>query len=733
MNKYLIRALLLFLFFPLTLRAEGEGRKIPNKPVVGDTLIQHIYQSAQHYSQIVEEYNAQLYIKERLEIHKNNRLIRYVPSMYRFEKGIKNYVNESVSEVHYTSPNIFDRRIIAVSNTLPRDKGQLTDIFDYITLNIYSTTMMTNKLLSPLDRKNGSFYTYLLDAIEGPSDSLRYKILIIPKFRSTQLVEGFMWVKDHDYTIENIYFEGMQDVIRFKIGVEMGKDGGTKYLPVKYDLNIRFKFVGNDIEMNGLAVMNYDTVKLYQEGDQKRKRLNKHHHDLTGSYNLSADTVQQVHDKDFFAFVRPTPLTVGEALIYDQWYLRHHTLDSVFVKKETKSKVFWGQLGDALISSYYLNLSNIGSVKCSPLLNPVSLDYSHSRGLSYRQKFKYNRIFTNSDRLLKITPQIGFNFKDRMLYAKLDASFQYLPQKQGEFEVHVGNGNRIYSSVVIDRIHQVTDTISDLEKAKLDYFKDVYLNLFNSIEVVNGLNIKAGVSIHWRSLVNDSHKELEHKVPTKEWAQIRDITSSYNSFAPRIQVQFTPGLYYYMNGKRKINLQSKFPTFMVDYERGIKGVWGSNGAHERWEFDVQQNIALGNIRSIGYRVSAGLFTKQEDMYFIDFENFRKHNIPENWNDEIGGTFQLLNSHWYNSSRRYLRGHVTYESPFILLKPFNRILEKIQQERLYVGVLNMPGLRPYIELGYGVGTHIFDAAIFVSSMNGNYDKVGFKITFELFQD
>ena len=206
MNKYLIRALLLFLFFPLTLRAEGEGRKIPNKPVVGDTLIQHIYQSAQHYSQIVEEYNAQLYIKERLEIHKNNRLIRYVPSMYRFEKGIKNYVNESVSEVHYTSPNIFDRRIIAVSNTLPRDKGQLTDIFDYITLNIYSTTMMTNKLLSPLDRKNGSFYTYLLDAIEGPSDSLRYKILIIPKFRSTQLVEGFMWVKDHDYTIENIYF-----------------------------------------------------------------------------------------------------------------------------------------------------------------------------------------------------------------------------------------------------------------------------------------------------------------------------------------------------------------------------------------------------------------------------------------------------------------------------------------------------------------------------------------------
>ena len=722
----------LLLLFSLPMQAKEKGRHLPDKPVVGDTLIQHIYQSAHRYSQVVEEYMAQLYIKERLEIHKGNRLIRYVPSMYRFEKGIKNYINESVSEVHFTAPNIFDRKIIAVSNTLPRDKGQLTDLFDYITLNIYSTTMMFDKLLSPLDRKNGKFYTYLLDAIEGPSDSLQYKILIVPKFKSTQLVEGYMWVNDHTWTIQNIYFEGMQDVIRFKIKVEMGEDE-TEFLPVKYDLNLRFKFVGNDIEMNGLALMNYERIKLYQEGEKRRGRRNKHHHDLSGSYNLSVDTTKHANDKNYFAAIRPISLTEEEDIIYNKWYLRHSSIDTTRVEKKKKSKVLWGQLGDALISSYYLNISNIGSVKCSPLLNPVSLDYSHSRGITYRQKFKYNRFFTNTERLLKITPQIGYNFRDRMIYAKLDASFQYYPQKQGEFEVHMGNGNRIYSSVVLDRLKEVTDSIIDKDKLKLDYFKDVYLNLFNSIEVVNGLNIKAGISMHWRSLVNDSHKELEHKVSTKEWAQIRDITSSYNSFAPRIQIQYTPGLYYYMNGKRKMNLRSKMPTFMVDYERGIKGVFGSNGAHERWEFDIQQNIPLGNIRSIGYRISAGLFTQQDNMYFIDFENFRKHNIPEDWNDEIGGTFQLLSGKWFNSSRKYLRGHITYESPFIILQPFNKLLEKVQQERLYLGVLNMPGLHPYIELGYGVGTHIFDAAIFFSSMNGNFDKVGFKFTFELFRD
>ena len=52
------------------------------------------------------------------------------------------------------------------------------------------------------------------------------------------------------------------------------------------------------------------------------------------------------------------------------------------------------------------------------------------------------------------------------------------------------------------------------------------------------------------------------------------------------------------------------------------------------------------------------------MYFVDFANFARRNLPEGWNDDIGGTFQLLDGRWYNSSRQYWRGNFTYESPFI---------------------------------------------------------------------
>ena len=48
-------------------------------------------------------------------------------------------------------------------------------------------------------------------------------------------------------------------------------------------------------------------------------------------------------------------------------------------------------------------------------------------------------------------------------------------------------------------------------------------------------------------------------------------------------------------------------------------------------------------------------------------------------------------------------------------------------------LFMPHLTPYLEVGYGIGTHIFDVGAFAGFVNGKYDGVGFKFTFELFNE
>lgn len=738
MNQYkriVMVVLCAILLFPLSLWAEENKGPIPDKPLVPDSILNNIFEFSPFYSKIVDEYKADLYLKGRVQVHKSNKLVRYIPSMFRLEKGVNDYIIESLSEMHYTAPDIYNRKVKAMSSTFPRNKGELTDLTDFLNMNIYSSSIMTDKLLSPLDKESAKYYTYILDSIVGNPDNQTFKIRVIPKFKGTQLVNGYIWVSDEIWTIREVYFEGKFDMIEFKLRNIMGEEGDEEFLPVKLNLDINFKFMGNHLEMNADAWVKYNMVQFYK-GGKRRKSQKKHSHDLTEFYQLTSDPTQMTTDKEMFNTLRPIPLLPEEDSLYHQYQLRQDTIKLVqpIEDKEKKSAEFWGQLGDVLISSYNVNLAGLGSVKCSPLINPVMLDYSHSRGISYRQRFKFNKLFPD-EKLLRIVPQVGYNFTKKELYVKGDLEFQYLPEKLGGVEISAGNGNRIYSSVVLDKLKALPDSSFNFNEMELDYFKDVYLNVFHNIEPVNGLFIKAGVSVHWRHLMDKTRLQLKDFMTQAGGGMLQDldIRSEYNSFAPRIRIEWTPSLYYYMNGRRKMNVGSSMPTFILDYERGFKGVFNSNDEHERVEFDVQQKIKLNQIRTISYRAGFGLFTKKDNIYFVDFVNFSRSNLPEGWNDEIGGTFQLLDRRWFNSSRQYWRGHVAYESPFILLRPFNRWLGMIQQERLYGGLLFMPHLNPYVELGYGIGTHIFDAGVFVSSINGKFDTVGFKFTFELFND
>ena len=735
-RKIMILCLLVFVF-PLALLAEEDKERIPEKPLVPPSILENIFQFSPFYSRIVDEYKADIYLKGRVKVHHSNRLIKYIPSMFHLEKGEKDYLIESLSEMHYTAPDIYNRRVKAVSSTLPRSSGQLTDMTDFLNMNIYSSSMMSDRLLSPLDKECSRYYTYLLDSIAEAEDGKMYKIRVVPKFRGTQLVNGYVWVSDEVWSIREVYFEGKFDVIEFKLRNIMGEEGDEEFLPVKLNLDIRFKFMGNDLEMNADALVDYKEV-CFHAGGPRRKSQKKHSHDLTEFYQLTCDSSQVITDKKTFDSMRPVPLSSDERALYQRQLLKKASDWLVYTPKdeggEKKTGEFWGQVGDMLISSYSVNLSGMGSVRCSPLINPVMLDYSHSRGVSYRQKFKYNRLFPNG-RLLRITPQVGYNFKYRELYVKGDMEWLYWPEKMGSIEVDAGNGNRIYSSIVLDKLKSLSDHSFDFNSLSLDYFKDIYLNVLHSIEPVNGLLVKAGVTMHWRKMAKEQRLDLDKIFQLAGGSNLHnlDIRSEYNSFAPRLRVEWTPGMYYYMNGSRKMNVGSSMPTFIIDYERGVKGMFGGSDEHERIEFDVQQKIKLSRIRTLSYRAGFGVFTKMDNVYFVDFANFARSSLPEGWNDQIGGTFQLLDRRWYNSSRRYFRSNVTYESPFVLLRPLNRWLEMVQQERLYGGVLFMPHLNPYVELGYGIGTHIFDVGAFAGFVNGKFDGIGFKFTFELFND
>lgn len=679
---------------------------------------------APFYEKIVNDYRADLYIKGKLNIRKKNFMFRYLPKMFSMQKGVREYLMESYSDLHFTAPDIYDQKVKAGYGTVFSGGFQAT-MLEYFHVNVYSATLLYDRLLSPLAKNGKKYYRYQIDTIMGGQDNLHYKIRFIPKTKSDQLVGGYMIVSSDVWSVREIRFSGRSELLTFENLIRMGEVGDdNEFLPVRYEFKVRFNFVGNVVDGSYLASLDYSSIELKEKSKyrKEKKKLN-----LTESYTLRCDTNSLHMDSAYFASLRPIELMDDEKKLYEDYAFRK---DTTAMKPPSKRRVFWGEIGDFLLSDLNVDLSRIGSVKCSPIINPLLLSYSGSNGFSWRQDFKYNRLFSG-DKLLRIVPRIGYNFTRKEFYWSANADFDYWPQKRGAIHVNFGNGNRIYSSDVLDELKAMPDSTFDFDQIHLDYFKDLYFNFRHSIEVVNGLELSVGFSAHRRTAVEKSRFIMLNSSLPLASDFLDKFKDTYISFAPRVRVEWTPCLYYYMNGKRKINLRSAYPTFSVDYERGIKGVFKSTGQYERIEFDLQHHVQLGLMRNIYYRFGFGAFTNQEQLYFVDFANLARSNLPIGWNDDIGGVFQLLDGRWYNSSRKYVRAHFTYEAPFLFLRHLMKYTRYVQNERLYVNTLFVPHLNPYLEIGYGIGTHIFDVGVFVSSENWKYTEVGCKFTFELF--
>ena len=82
--RNIISWLVVMLLFPFSISAENDFVHVPDKPHVDPLILKNIFSYSPFYARAVDEYKADLYLKGRVKVHKSNKLIRYIPSMFRF-------------------------------------------------------------------------------------------------------------------------------------------------------------------------------------------------------------------------------------------------------------------------------------------------------------------------------------------------------------------------------------------------------------------------------------------------------------------------------------------------------------------------------------------------------------------------------------------------------------------------------------------------------------------------
>lgn len=642
----------------------------------GDAVTERLYSYRRNYAAPIRGETYNIYMKYNFTVVRRTPFMLVMPSLYYIARGSRDYLGETYGTI--TFRNIGDYVIdkqIAIGN-ISNYRKSMPIMFKYTIPDLYGASLFGGSILSPFNRENARFYKYTTRAEEG---GLAY-VTFRPRVSSTQLISGFAMVEAGTGRIVRSVFSGDYDMITFTTDIDMGTaNTENSVIPQSSDTRATFKFAGNKVEAR--FNVNYALDDM-----------------LPDSTALSP--------RELMDSIRPDSLSHAEDSIYRAYYAMEGRKDSASgtAATGTFSKAAWDFVGDYMLNSTRAQTSR-ASLKLSPLLNPLYLSYSHSKGLSYKMKVRASYNFSPR-RSLSLNPQAGYNFKIKKFFYTIPLRYTLNKKHDRWIELSWSNGNRITNSTVLDIIKGENRDTVDFAALNLDYFNDNKVRLSANVDITRRVALTVGAEYHVRTAENK--------------AQMREMgkETTYRSFAPQLTLTVLPPV-----------------TGMVltaIYERSVKDVLKSNTEHEKIELDLSFNKALRGLRQYSVRVGGGFYTNRSKSYFVDFTNFRENYLPEDA-DDWSGEFQLLDRDWYNASDYYFRTNISFASPLLALSYAPLVGRFIETERLYLSFVQIEHTRPYYEIGYGAVNRYFAIGVFGSFLNSDLNEIGCRFTFELFRN
>ena len=721
------KILLCFFIFLLTLTS----KTIAETPI--DSILVKAMKAAEIYSESVEEYEAEVYMRLYVETLKTNYLYRYtdlIPNFVLHNKNGDDGLIEVQSDVRFRYPNNYTIDIKHLFATFPQKKVVEMLPTNLIHLNVYSEMSSNERFFMPLREASKKYYRYQLEKTFSHDDNVFYTISFTPIYKAPKLLEGTFVLEKDTWRVMQFVCEGVDLVSTFSIELNMGNNVATQLLPVSATIHQKFSYLGNEVSNRNLVNINYLTISLNDKRPKSRS-LN-----ISNLYRVRLDSVPVENDPVFWERTRKIPLQPRERDLLNQYYLDKSKDEKNKLKNDSLNAKKGDPMGWAktmVMNTRYKYRS--ADINYSGILNPALLGYSSVDGLTYSQKLNINYELERQSSL-NIKAFAGYMFKRKEFFTDVTTNWNYNPTHLGKLSFSVGKGNKTYSSLFLKEIQDSLLNkglkINDLD---LKYYKDYYFRLYNTVEVVNGFSIGTGIDYHIRDAAENglttAPKNSLFMQANEDTENITKMFKRRNTFAPLVTLTWTPEQYYRLEGRQKIYVRSPYPTIKLEFAKAIKGLLRSESMYNRVELDISQNIQLALMKSFQYHIGMGFFSNQKSEYFTDFVYFAKRNFPETWDDGIGGVFNLLDRQLYNASDSYIQTHFMYESPFLMLNFVPMLSKGVITERLYFSHLYNPYIRSYSEFGYGFGNRFLNAGIFGSFHKLKFNEVGFKVSLNIF--
>lgn len=641
-------------------------------------ILSRIYEYHNTHKAQIDSLRDYVYLRQRFNVERRNPTLWLIPTMYVMAKDPREYIRESYNHVTYLNRHQLEVNRQLLSGTISGNRNAITPLRNLATPTIYDQAIYDGYMLSPFSKYNRKYYRYKQSLQADGTTRLDFR----PKLYNTQLLNGYAIVDTADGHIIRTVLNGEFDWVSFRTEIRQNP-ADSLLMPTltRCTTAATFKFIGNRIST--LMSADFGCPPM-------------------------PDSIQHQSNRELMDSLRPEPLSEADKEVYARYDEANRAdsakNDSLPRKTNLLKKIFWDTIGETLVTPIESESEQV-YFSISPVINPLYVSYSDTHGLSYMMTLGFQYIFS-PHRYITLDPELGYNFKIRQFFFNCPLRVVYNPKRNGYGEIIFANGNRIGNASIQNAISELNrDTIQFTDEG-LTRFNDTYLRVYNNIMVFDGFDVESGFVVH--------HRDAVHK----------DVMRRYSLPTYYRSVAFMLGL--------NIQPWKRGPLLCIDWERSFRGVAKANIDYERWEIDAQWKRRMPGLRLLNMRLGAGWYSQKKENYFLDYENFRKTNLPSGWEDNWSGEFQLLDDDAFNRSNYYVRANVSYDSPLIAAVWVPYLGKFIEKERFYVNGVLMQQSRPYFEIGYGFTNRYFSVGAFAGFSGIEYQRMGIKFDFELFR-
>jgi hypothetical protein len=613
----------------------------------GEEIIRNVIRNKEQVMAAPGAYSYNAYIKA-IQIDSSIRKIKKkLPDSILKKNNVGDLAYMSMAEVSLRVDYNSDTKIKEERSGVVK-RGNPESLFFLSTtegdFNIYNNLLRSRVLsqvpfLSPISYGGLAGYRYKIVNTKLHGKNKIYTINIRPRQLSNVTVEGEVTVMDSAWVILSA---------RYKLP--------AYHLP-EYDffeIDQQYSFVDNKAWMitrqqftyyskTGKGKLSGQTIAKYSDFE-----LNKNFPPKYFGVELSS-TTQQAYERDssFWQKARTEPLTEKEVRFIqyrDSLYRATHTktyLDSI---DKLTNKITWKKISFMGLTFYNREKERTWVLPAvASLYQPFQFGGARaSVNVWYSKTYKSRKnigIFTN----------LSYGFRNKDINGSISVNRMYNPFNRGFYRVTLGRD--------FQYIFEGDAWINMIKRN--NFYLNNSIGLGHGLEIKNGLFLYTDLDLAFRRSVSKYKTNPNIDSLFGEWLDDNQAVAfePYNTVHTRIRLSYTPAQKYIREPKEKIILGSKWPTFYVEWRKGIPGPFKSTINFDYLEFGIEQELKLGTTGISKYKVITGDFLNTKDLRLVDYK-FQRRGDPlffMNPNE----AFQSLDS-TFPVFKRFYQGHYVHE-------------------------------------------------------------------------